>query len=231
MTAPFVAALGAYVGASGPVPKPAGLMAATPYKFVCLVTWFFEYGVPAMTGWDLLDSLQDGVPSDKTCAAMFIRDVANVDDEPDTYSVELSAGSEYHAQIVALGGDIAAGLPSFASQAIPAVDTTIEPQPLSATDDGALLVFVGGCWNFGCWQEQGFGGGQIYPAGWVPTLGPSNGDELGGFTRQSLPTGPVASAFGSDAQRVACIAAIFEPATPGMPVGDVLALVAPGLVR
>ena len=206
--------LGALSAVDGPIPPPAGLPAA-PTRLAVVLTWFGLAGPPAIAGWTLAGTITDARPIDPTFTALFFVDVP---DGSAVGAVTPTGISFWLGQMLSIDGDID---PVFqlAMQA-DATFATVAPGPLVATSNGSFLLMACGCWNFSAWQESGFGGAQIYPPGFVPTLGNTNATELGGFYLDAIPAGAVDTTFGTAVERFAVVAVLFAPAEtppPGPP--------------
>lgn len=208
--------LGALSPFDGPIDPPAGLPAA-PTRVAVVITWFGLPGPPAIAGWTLAGWTTDARGIDPTFTALFFLDVA---DGSAVAAVTPTGISGWLGQMVSIDGDIDAAF-DVATQANQVLDT-VAPGPLAATDDGSFLLVACGCWNFAAWQASGFGGAQLYPPGFVPTLGPANATELGGFYLDAIPVGAIDTTFGADVERFAVVAALFKPAAPPPPPGPVM---------
>lgn len=200
------AANGSMSSFNGAISKPAGL-SATPYRLVVFLTWFATNSPPAISGWTLVDWASDNRSSDRTSTALFFRDVA--DGSAAASSVTPTGITDWLGQMIAITGTIDASYTSAEQGS--QVDAIVEPGPLSAPRDGSFLVMAGGCWNFNAWTASGFGGAQIYPSGFVASLGNTNGSELGGFYSDDIPAGAIDTEFSDSIERFAVVAAVFAP--------------------
>lgn len=203
--------LGALSPFDGPIDPPAGLPAA-PTRLAVVITWFGLAGPPAIAGWTLAGWTTDARGIDPTFTALLFLDVP---DGSAVAAVTPTGISGWLGQMVSIDGDIDAAY-DVALQANQVLDT-VAPGPLAATEDGSFLLVACGCWNFAAWQASGFGGAQLYPPGFVPTLGPANPTELGGFYLDAIPVGAIDTTFGLDVERFAVVAVLFKPAGPPPP--------------
>lgn len=196
-------ATGTASGYGAAIAKPAGA-GTTPCIFVCTVAWFFNFGTPSMSGWNLVTSAEDGRGSDKTCHATFWKAVTDPSTEPSTYTFSVTSGGDWLGQITAWDGvDSTNPVPSggFSTDGNFNVDTITLPAA-TVNRAGSAAVLGCGAWGFNEWVAN-------TPSGWTQTAG-TGGSEFGAYYRESLSSNTGAT-FPNNVGRFACVLTILQP--------------------